>query len=150
MDTAEPGIQIYAPLIFGRGRVIGEYVFGFGEGEDGEIYVGTTTGLGPTGNLSTVYRIKEYDDGDGVIDNCSQVANPDQRDTDGDGFGNFCDPDLNNDNAINFVDLGLLKEVFFTNDADADFNGDGNVNSLDLAIMKQMFFGEPGPGVAVP
>ena len=38
-------------------------------------------------------------DGDGILDdtdNCLDVANADQRDTDGDGFGNRCDTDLNN------------------------------------------------------
>ena len=29
------------------------------------------------------------------------MANPDQRDTNGDGFGNACDADLNNDNIVN-------------------------------------------------
>ncbi|MEM9056961.1 MAG: dockerin type I domain-containing protein, partial [Pseudomonadota bacterium] len=88
-------------------------------------------------------------DGDGFadnVDNCSADTNPDQIDSDGDGFGNGCDPDLNNDSVINFIDLGLLKERFFTTDADADFNGDGNVNFIDLVIMKARFFGAPGPG----
>ncbi len=78
-------------------------------------------------------------------DNCVGFDNVDQRDTDGDGFGNACDPDLNNDGAINFIDLGQLQSAFFTSNANADFNGDGSVNFLDLGIMKSMFFGVPGP-----
>lgn len=87
-------------------------------------------------------------DGDDVLDdadNCTEVANPNQVDSDGDGIGNVCDADLNDDCSVNFVDLGMLKSVFFGNDADADFNGDGAVNFLDLGIMKAAFFGPPGP-----
>ncbi|MEO1576696.1 MAG: hypothetical protein AAFU65_17245, partial [Pseudomonadota bacterium] len=73
------------------------------------------------------------------------VANADQRDTDGDGFGNACDADLNNDGVINVIDLGILRTVFFTADPDADFNGDGTVNVVDLGIMRSAFFGAPGP-----
>lgn len=91
-------------------------------------------------------------DGDGVpdaADNCTQAANPAQRDTDGDGIGNACDPDLNNDCTVNFQDLMVIRTLFFSNDADADFNGDGLVNFGDLQIMKNSFFGPPGPsGVA--
>ncbi len=92
-------------------------------------------------------------DGDGVLDtndNCTLIPNPNQRDTDNDGFGNICDPDLNNDGVVNAADLALLREVFFTNDADADFNGDGNVNAEDLAIMRSFFFKAPGPSSSAP
>ncbi|MEL7449518.1 MAG: dockerin type I domain-containing protein [Pseudomonadota bacterium] len=87
-------------------------------------------------------------------DNCEWIANgpllPDdggnvQRDTNSDGYGNVCDADLNNDGEINFSDLGLLKEVFFSTDADADFNGDGQVSFIDLGRMKALFFRPPGP-----
>ena len=87
-------------------------------------------------------------DGDGVsdgADNCTLVANPDQRDTDADGFGNACDADLDGSCVVNFVDLGIMKSVFFTSDPDADLNGDGSVNFLDLGIMKAAFFAPPGP-----
>ena len=94
-------------------------------------------------------------DGDGVedaLDNCTLLANPDQRDTNGDGFGNVCDADLNNDNIVNVQDLGLLRTVFFdTGDSlDADFNGDGVVNVADLGIMRAAFFGAPGPSGTTP
>ncbi|MEL7449670.1 MAG: S8 family serine peptidase [Pseudomonadota bacterium] len=87
-------------------------------------------------------------DGDGVVDaddNCTLVINPAQRDTDGDGYGNYCDPDLNQDLQINFTDLGMMKSVFFTPDPDADLDGDGAVSFSDLSILKQMFFTVPGP-----
>ncbi|MFK7888139.1 MAG: hypothetical protein AB8G16_14865 [Gammaproteobacteria bacterium] len=87
-------------------------------------------------------------DGDGVadaLDNCTAVANPDQRDTNGDGFGNACDADLNNDCIVNVVDLGLLRSVFFTADEDADLNGDNVVNVIDLGLLRSGFFNAPGP-----
>lgn len=87
-------------------------------------------------------------DGDGVaddVDNCTLAGNPDQLDSNGDGFGNACDADLDNDCSVNFIDLGLMKAVFFTADFDADLDGDGNVNFIDLGIMKEGFFQPPGP-----
>jgi hypothetical protein len=87
-------------------------------------------------------------DGDGFadsLDNCTLEANPDQRDTNDDGFGNRCDPDLDDDGIVDFADLGLLKGAFFGSDPDADFDGDGRVDFADLGIMKAYFFGPPGP-----
>ena len=88
------------------------------------------------------------EDADGILDasdNCLGVANPDQRDTNGDGFGNLCDADLNDDCIVNAIDLGIFKLVFFTADPDADFDGNGVVNVLDLAVIKGRFFSAPGP-----
>ena len=73
------------------------------------------------------------------VDNCVTLANPDQRDTNGNGLGNRCDADLNNDGIVNALDLGIFKRRFGTHDADADFNGDGIVNALDLGILKSLF-----------
>lgn len=93
------------------------------------------------------------DDGDGIpdsLDNCLGVFNPDQRDTDGDGFGNRCDGDLNGDGVVNFADLAIFRQRFGTSDPDADFNGDGAVNFQDLAIFVQLFGKPPGPSALVP
>jgi len=94
-------------------------------------------------------------------DNCVGISNPDQRDTDGDGFGNRCDPDLNNDGIVNFADLAEFKKVFgFEEPGDmsyytgfmsehADFDGSGRVDYDDLEIMRVFFGKAPGTsGVA--
>ncbi len=92
-------------------------------------------------------------DGDGARDNednCTEVHNADQRDTNGDNIGNACDADLDDSCAVNFGDLAMLKAAFFPRpyDPDADFDGDGYVNFGDLAFMKSTFFNgaNPGPG----
>ncbi|MEL7448400.1 MAG: thrombospondin type 3 repeat-containing protein [Pseudomonadota bacterium] len=87
-------------------------------------------------------------DDDGVpdsSDNCTTVPNPDQIDADKDGFGNFCDADLNNDCIVNVADLGVLRMRFFSDDPIADFNSDGAVNAGDLGIIRSAFFEVPGP-----
>jgi hypothetical protein len=88
-------------------------------------------------------------DEDGVMDytdNCTDVANTDQQDTDGDNYGNACDADFNNDNFVNSLDIGLFKQMFFiSGDVEADMNGDQIVNSLDLGLFKARFFQAPGP-----
>ncbi|MFK8015002.1 MAG: NF038122 family metalloprotease [Gammaproteobacteria bacterium] len=92
-------------------------------------------------------------DEDGVLDsadNCTDEPNADQRDTNGDGYGNVCDADLNNDGVINVVDLGRMRSVFFDNDPDADLNGDGVVNVIDLGRLRGSFFGAPGPSGIAP
>ncbi|MFK7886784.1 MAG: hypothetical protein AB8G16_07955 [Gammaproteobacteria bacterium] len=96
------------------------------------------------------------DDNDGLdasFDNCSNVANANQYDSDGDGYGNACDADiaLPNDCVVNVSDLGVLRAAFFarpsdaTWNADADLNGDGVVNVVDLGQMRAAFFAAPGP-----
>jgi hypothetical protein len=101
-------------------------------------------------------------DADGITDNadnCMLEPNgpliPDpggniQHDTDGDDFGNICDPDFDGNLIVNAADLAYMKTRFFTNDPDADLNGNGIVNAADLAILKTMFFGPPGPSGLVP
>ncbi|MEO0424756.1 MAG: SBBP repeat-containing protein [Pseudomonadota bacterium] len=87
-------------------------------------------------------------DGDGVNafnDNCLFARNPDQRDSNGDGIGNRCDADLDNDCEVSVADLRLLRDALQTADEDADLNGDGIVNNRDLRIARGSLFGPPGP-----
>jgi hypothetical protein len=105
----------------------------------------------------TVVITAELDsDGDLVSesqDNCTQVPNADQRDTNGDGYGNLCDGDLNDDISTNTLDLHLYKGKHDSvqgapnsnYDSHADFNGDGSIDTLDLDIYKGFHRQPPGP-----
>jgi Right handed beta helix region len=91
-------------------------------------------------------------DSDGVpdaYDNCSALPNGDQRDSNGDGFGNRCDADLNNSGFVDALDRLLLRSAYGTTNADADFNGDGLVNLPDISIFSALYARPVGPG-AVP
>ncbi len=117
------------------------------------LFLGTHDGFGWFNNVGehvvTVTVTPGMDsDSDGIadaVDNCIVSANPDQRDSNADGYGNACDADLNDDCIVNATDLGLLRTVFFTADEDADFTGDGIVNASDLGVMRATFFTPPGP-----
>lgn len=89
------------------------------------------------------------EDGDGLStmqDNCTEVANADQRDTDADGIGNVCDPDLDQNCLVNFADASVMAANFFRpGDLDTDLDGNGQTNFSDLAIMSSLFFRIPGP-----
>lgn len=81
-------------------------------------------------------------DNDKVIDanvNCPHHFNPDQRDSDGDGFGNVCDADFDGDGIVSLPDLVHFKSVFGSKNPAADLNGDGVVNLVDLVRFKTLF-----------
>jgi hypothetical protein len=71
-----------------------------------------------------------------------------QRDTDADGFGNVCDPDLDNNGVVNFGDFVRFQAGWGTTNPDLDFNGDGVVNFGDLSILSNYMFGVPGENPA--
>jgi uncharacterized protein (TIGR03790 family) len=115
--------------------------------------------------LMTIPRASEggsFDrDNDGVadpIDNCSAIPNPQQRDTNGDGFGNICDPDVDGDGIVTtswgefypltqrgdmeWIELATQVSPY---DPDYDLDGDGKVDDLDVAIAGLNLFLAPGP-----
>jgi len=104
--------------------------------------------------IATV-TVQVIDDGDhdgiaDAVDNCLGRANADQRDTDGDGYGNACDADLDNSGTVNFGDLAIFHRKFGTADPDADFDGNGAVNFADLATFRALFGKPPGPAGTLP
>lgn len=105
----------------------------------------------PNYSTITISGVKDSDS-DGVgddVDNCTLISNPDQLDTNSDGFGNICDPDFDNNGVVNFLDLSYLSNVFLSADADGDLNGDGIVNFLDVVILRDYFLQPPGPAASV-
>jgi len=87
-------------------------------------------------------------DGDGVLDgldNCLEAHNPAQQDSDGDGYGNACDFDYDQDGIVNFADLARLRRSFFGTSPLQDHDGNGVVNFGDLALFARGFLRPPGP-----
>lgn len=87
-------------------------------------------------------------DDDGVgdsSDNCIGLSNPSQIDTDGDGYGNSCDADFNNDCAVNFLDFAAISNNFLSSEPLYDLNGDGATNFIDISLFSELFLRPPGP-----
>lgn len=87
-------------------------------------------------------------DEDGVpdsIDNCTLASNPGQQDVDGDGFGNACDADIDNNCVTSFVDIALFPDEFLSSNPVFDFDSSGAVNFGDFVIMTNYFLLPPGP-----
>jgi len=106
-------------------------------------------------------------DGDGVdndSDNCTAIPNPDQRDTNADGFGNACDADIDGNGVVTtswgfsfpLKERGDIEWIALTAtngpyDPNHDLDGDGKVDRLDVSIAQLFLFLPPGPsGQATP
>ncbi len=64
------------------------------------------------------------------VDNCPSVSNPDQKDTDGDGQGNACDTDDDNDGVLDINDCAPLDATKWRSAvAYLDVDGDGYTTS---------------------
>ncbi len=108
----------------------------------------------PRSDQATVSVVISPDtDEDGVpdnADNCTLLVNPAQCDSDGDGYGNRCDADMNNNGSTNAQDTALFRQqlgkpsvgpAFNT----ADLNCNGAVNAQDTALFRQLLGSPPGP-----
>jgi hypothetical protein len=96
-------------------------------------------------------------DGDAVrdsADNCIEDFNPTQIDVNGDGIGNACDPDYNNDGVVGNPDFELLRAQFGQTSADPTFNpaldldGNGAIGISDFNGLRRLFNQAPGPSSA--
>ncbi len=83
------------------------------------VSVSSTQRVDPA-TLQAAQRGSFDSDGDGLpnfADNCRDIANANQHDSNSDGYGNACDPDLDNSGLVNFVDLQAMQIAFFSNPA---------------------------------
>ena len=89
-------------------------------------------------------------DGDGTVDssdNCSNVINAGQDDTDGDACGNLCDADYDDDGTVNFIDFSAFSFAFGSSDLEKDHTEPvaGNINFIDFSFFSNAFASTPGP-----
>jgi arylsulfatase A-like enzyme len=70
-------------------------------------------------------------DGDEIRDeedNCTEVFNATQCDENGDGFGNHCDADLNNDGVVSMLDLFPFWEARGFQEGDSNWNPEADLD----------------------
>jgi len=118
----------------------------------------TKTGNDFDWDYGLAWQLLRDSDSDGAYDaqdNCINVANSRQVDSDNDGFGNICDGDLDNNGSTNAFDTPLFRDQAGqpslppTYNA-ADLNANGYVNSFDTPIFRSLLGLPPGPSGLVP
>jgi hypothetical protein len=101
--------------------------------------------LGATGNdvidqMVAIAVAADFDN-DGVpdsLDNAPETANPGQEDTDGDGYGNICDADFDNNDQVDMQDYNTFRNAWGNSGSglNEDLNSDSNVDMLDYNIFR--------------
>ena len=120
--------------------------------DDGDSLVDWPLDPGCASQLDDSERPDQDQDGvDDPFDNCLLDPNPDQYDSNLDGYGNLCDTDFDNDGGTGLTDYGIFKPAFgkqLGNPAynpDADAEGDGGIGLIDFGLFKLSFGSPPGP-----
>ena len=94
-------------------------------------------------------------DFDGIADcrdNCKDVYNLAQTNSDGDGVGNACDPDFDNDGTVATADANALNAKLGLSSGDPgfdelfDLNDDLTIDAADVSVLNGYLGGPPGPG----
>lgn len=137
--------------------LIDESVAAVGLGDPADAYTPATDILGAVRDSAPDAGAYEYfppdTDGDGIADaedNCTLVANPSQCDSDGDGYGNLCDGDLDNNGFTNVQDYAQFRAELGAPSTPpsfnvADLNCNSAVNAQDYAIFRRLLGLPPGP-----
>ncbi len=144
---------------------LGPFILGFGEDEEGDLYVMTNATAAPRGLTGRVFRIVPPDsDGDGLrddVDNCPGVVNPGQEDPGGvgegsgpDGIGTFCQcGDVNGDGFVTKDDRKAIRDSLAPGKSTplahpnrCDVDGDGACTGDDAHVIGRA---QPRPGKAV-
>jgi len=79
-------------------------------------------------------------------DNCLLTPNPGQTDSDGDGYGNICDADLDNDGFVGPNDYTMFGAAWYSSPAsagwnpDADLDSDGFIGPNDYNIFGTLWY----------
>jgi glucose/arabinose dehydrogenase len=139
-------------------------LLGFGQDAEGEIYVMANETARPSGETGVVLKIVDPDpDGDGIPndgdgsrfigdapcaigesagcdDNCPNVANAEQVDSDGNGLGDVCQcGDVNGDGVTNVTDALMIARGQVGSDdpnlGRCDVSGDGFCNVTDALTI---------------
>jgi hypothetical protein len=87
-------------------------------------------------------------DNDGVpdsTDNCTNVPNPGQCDGDGDGCGNTCDADFDQNGTVDTDDVNPFV-AGFGNPGASDMDCNGTTDTDDVNPFVARFGLSPGPG----